>query len=641
MSAPATIAELANLVRRSGLVEPEQLDEFLRQPEIDALPSDRPSKVARRLVRAGLLTSFQAEQFLRGKWRGFQLGRFRVLERLSSSELGQIFLCEDPQRHERVSIRVLPPLPEAPGATPARLYREARLAAGLRHPHLASQHDIESDGSTHLLVMPFLDGTSLERIIRKHGPMTAARAAHYIRQAALGLRHIHEAGLVHRDVRPENLHLDRQGTIRLLHVGLGAFLREHREALPNDRHAARSQANAPAYLAPEQKQPGAVVSGQADVYGLGATFCFLLTGQPPAAERSELWSQLPAEVTGVIEQMLAHDPTLRPPPAEVVELLAPLTATPLPPPADEEMPQLSPAARNAAPPPPMLARKPVIVAESPPPAARPPSADPIARWAAAIATNEEAMAQTNGQEPPPPGEAAEAESSDEDSAVEILLDAQDRETAEVPITEDEPEPSPAAVRLAETRPESPLARQRSAVRAPLPKPAAMPKPATSRGPTTAAPKRRRLPLVLLLALVGGVPAMGGLAFLAWHLLQEPEPTVPPPAEGSAVGKERLYEGAVEAVNADVVHGWAWDKNRPEGLIHVDIYDSATKLATVPADIYRQDLHSRGMGNGRHVFGFKLPAALKDGQEHWIHVRYAGTEVELPGSPKRVLLKAAP
>lgn len=334
MATPATTDALVTLVRKSGLVNPACLDEFLTQPEIVALPADNPRKLARRLVKAALLTDFHARQLLVGKYRGFVLGPYLLLEDLPTESATAAYLAEHRANQERLTVRMLPEMGEEKSQALLLFYREAQ-AAGVDHPHLVTKYGVERDGKQYFLSAPYVDGACLGRIVRKRGPLDLNRAAHYIRQAAQGLQHLHERGLAHLDLSPQQLLLDRQGVVRVLLFGLACFL----EGLPVTE-----------YLAPEQATSAASIDIRTDIYSLGATFHFLLTGKPPSSKESlgQLRPETPAGLTLVIDKMLAREPAQRyQTPAEVVEALAPWTATPIAPPTAEEIPELSPAAQAA------------------------------------------------------------------------------------------------------------------------------------------------------------------------------------------------------------------------------------------------------------------------------------------------------
>src|SRR5262249_7907005 len=142
MPAPATLDEFLLLVQRSGLVADDRLDDFLRQ--LDAtrtLPTD-PSQLADRCVREGLLTFFQVEQLLQGKWKGFSIGKYKVLERIGFGGMGQVYLCEHERMCRRVAVKVLPTSGQEPGAL-ERFEREARASAALDHPNIVRAHDLD------------------------------------------------------------------------------------------------------------------------------------------------------------------------------------------------------------------------------------------------------------------------------------------------------------------------------------------------------------------------------------------------------------------------------------------------------------------------------------------------------------------
>jgi hypothetical protein len=107
---------------------------------------------------------------------------------------------------------------------------------------------------------------------------------------------------------------------------------------------------------------------------------------------------------------------------------------------------------------------------------------------------------------------------------------------------------------------------------------------------------------------------------------------------SPTGKAPVYEGKLDAVNKQEIGGWVWDANQPNAALQVDIYDGDTKLLTVMANMDRSDVRKAGRGTGKYGFSFPPPDKLKDGKPHTIHARVTGTDTELEGSPKTVVLK---
>ena len=210
--------------------------------------------------------------------------------------------------------------------------------------------------------MEYVDGVTLQDLVAKHGRLDPTRAAHYISQAAAGLQHAHQAGLVHRDVKPANLLLSRTGVVKVLDLGLARFFHDEEDSVTKE-HSGQAILGTADYLAPEQARDSHGVDIRADIYSLGATFYFLLTGKAPFADgtlnQKLIWHQMktptavrklrpdvPEAMARVISRMMAKDAVGRyQTPADVVAALAPWTQTALRPPAPAEMPPLRLPAR--------------------------------------------------------------------------------------------------------------------------------------------------------------------------------------------------------------------------------------------------------------------------------------------------------
>lgn len=354
MPAPASAQELLELGFRSRLLDPQAVSEFRQRHGASALLE--PAKdFANALVQDGLLTPFQASSLLVGKWRGFIInGKYRLLSRLGAGGMGSVYLCEHMFMRRRVALKVLPlKQAEDPDAL-ERFYLEARAVGCLDHPNIVRAHDVDHEGNVHFLVLEHIDGINLYDLIRRHGPLSVERAANYIRQAALGLQHAHEAGLVHRDIKPGNLLLDRAGVVKVLDMGLARFFNEPEVNLSEDQEQGNVLGTAD-YLAPEQVQDSRV-DIRADIYSLGVSLYYLLAGKSPfhqgTVAQKLIWHQVrrpksirvirpevPDGLEQVLSRMMAKDPAQRyQTPAEVAEALAPWTPTSLPPPREEEMP---------------------------------------------------------------------------------------------------------------------------------------------------------------------------------------------------------------------------------------------------------------------------------------------------------------
>jgi len=361
MAAPATADDLMNLIRKSGMIEEPRLEAYvLQQQRQGTMPTDA-RKLAGAMVRDGLMTYFQAEQFLLGKWRGFTVGKYKLLERIGIGGMGQVFLCEHLYMRRRVAIKILPPAKAEQPASLGRFYREARASGSLDHPNIVRTHDIDQDGNFHFLVMEYVDGASILELVKKTGPLDATRAAHYVRHAAKALGHANNNGLVHRDIKPGNIMVDRDGLVKILDMGLAKFFHDPNDQLTRkyDEHNVLGTAD---YVAPEQTLNSHEVDIRADIYALGATFYYMLAGHPPFPDGSVadklLWHQtrpptpirqlrpdVPEGMAMILDKMMAKDLRNRYQlPEEVESALMPYTASPIPPPTANELPVLSPAA---------------------------------------------------------------------------------------------------------------------------------------------------------------------------------------------------------------------------------------------------------------------------------------------------------
>ncbi|MCE9565034.1 MAG: protein kinase [Planctomycetes bacterium] len=326
MGIPATSTDFRSLILQSNLIDAATLNRYFQDHAEIASLAD-PTQIASALVRDGLLTQYQAQQLIQGKWKGFFIGRYKVLGMLGAGGMGKVFLCEHAGMRRQVAIKVLPPKMAADPATVEGFYREAQALASLDHRNIIHAYDAANDGDLHYLVMEYVKGRTLEDIVSRDGPLSARHAINYLRQAALGLQHAYEAGLVHRDIKPSNFLVTEHGIVKILDLGLAQFFHERESGIAASSKPAEVMGTVD-YMSPEQGLNAAAVDIRGDIYSLGATFYFCLAGRSPyeggTTAQKILWHQirepealanrrsdLPAYLIAVVSRMMAKDPANR------------------------------------------------------------------------------------------------------------------------------------------------------------------------------------------------------------------------------------------------------------------------------------------------------------------------------------------
>jgi serine/threonine protein kinase len=270
--------------------------------------------------------------------------RYRLLERLGAGGMGEVFKAEHRLLARAVALKIINKQLTSSAAIVERFRREMRAVARLSHPNLVQAHDAEQAGELHFLVMEFVDGISLAALVERDGPFAVALACDCIRQASLGLAHALEQGLVHRDIKPQNLMLTPEGQVKVLDFGLASIGIE--PAGEGGLTPVGQPMGTPDYIAPEQVRDAHSADTRADVYSLGCTLYFLLTGRPPFPEGNNsqklaahlerqpeplplLQPGLPPELVGVVERMMAKEPAARyQSPGEVVAAMSPFCEPP-------------------------------------------------------------------------------------------------------------------------------------------------------------------------------------------------------------------------------------------------------------------------------------------------------------------------
>lgn len=301
-----------------------------------------PERLGATLVQADLLTPFQLDRALCGDLHGLVLGPYRILDRLGIGGMGTVFLAEHCLMKRRAAVKVLPVDADCHPSIRQRFYSEVRVLSELTHPNIVQAFDAgELPPPTPdlpeliYLIMELVDGGDLDRHVAQQGPCSIAEACSYVRQAACGIQAAHDRHLVHRDIKPSNILLTQQGQAKLVDFGLA---RQFSSKLTDPRVLLGSVE----FMAPEQSHDPSAVGQEADIYGLGATLFWLLTGEGPYPFTRHVGSALrmlqteqprrlrdmlpdvPDELDRLTASLLDRDPARRPPMAlHVVNALTP------------------------------------------------------------------------------------------------------------------------------------------------------------------------------------------------------------------------------------------------------------------------------------------------------------------------------
>ena len=186
-------------------------------------PSKRPKDVqqlAQVLVQHGKLTKYQAQAVYQGKTKGLVFGQYVVLDKLGEGGMGVVLKAQHRRMDRLVAIKVLSSAAMKQAGAVERFHREVKAAAKLSHPNIVTAYDADEHQGMHYLAMEYVEGKDLATIVKERGPLGVREAVDCILQAARGLQYAHGEGIVHRDIKPGNLLLDKKGTVKILDMGL-------------------------------------------------------------------------------------------------------------------------------------------------------------------------------------------------------------------------------------------------------------------------------------------------------------------------------------------------------------------------------------------------------------------------------------
>lgn len=353
------VMDLLAHMRSLGIVGPDE-PEALRTVEALARATPEPRALAKQLLQREILTPFQANQILTGKAASLLVGRYLVLDRLGEGGMGKVYKARDRKLHRVVALKVIHPERLANRTAVDRFVREIQAVAKLSHPNIVWAFDADAAGDMHYFAMQFVPGIDLAKLVRQSGPLDVIHACDYIRQAALGLQHIADHGMVHRDIKPSNLLVVtgkqapskgdsglmtavRTHLVKIVDLGLTRLSLDANDSGEAALTQSGTMMGTPDYMAPEQARNSHATGIQGDIYSLGCTLFFALIGRPPfggvtyvqkimhhqldpVEAVDQLRPGIPPLLTAVIQRMMAKNPDERyQTPAEVAQVLEPFT----------------------------------------------------------------------------------------------------------------------------------------------------------------------------------------------------------------------------------------------------------------------------------------------------------------------------
>jgi serine/threonine protein kinase len=323
---PAT-DDFLKTILRSGLLDREQLKVVLRT--VPQEQRDDPAALAEHLIKNGKLSRFQARKLLQGTALGLKLGPFQVLAPIGRGGMGTVYLARDSRSDQLLALKVLPPKrAREEERILARFRREMEMSQRVAHPNLAWTFEVGVCQGVYYIAMEYIPGKSLFRLVSDDGPLTVSRAARLFAEVAGALDHAHMQGLIHRDLKPSNILVTPNDHAKVLDLGLAMIQGE----APGDRRIVGGQGYVVGtmdYIAPEQTDDAFKVDPRSDIYALGCTLYFALTGKPPfpggssqdkiQCHRSqepppltEVKPEVAPEFAALVRQMMAKRPEHRP-----------------------------------------------------------------------------------------------------------------------------------------------------------------------------------------------------------------------------------------------------------------------------------------------------------------------------------------